>query len=216
MARRTTSPTRSGRRRLAGIAAILLLLAAACGDDDTSSTTAASTTTAAATTTEAPTMTEAGTMTEAAADPWGLTTVDLPDTTEAIAAAYEAMPAEVAGYARGEAQGEHLLEYGGEGEGMSLWNQDGNHRVVEGGEQSPADFMEFLAGTGELDVIGSALDGDPVWLEASTTVGDESGEQTEYVLLCGHPDGEHVLFFQAYAEEDLDAVVEAFVATVEG
>ena len=31
-----------------------------------------------------------------------------------------------------------------------------------------------------------------------------------------YPDGEHVLFFQAYAEEDLDAVVEAFVATVEG
>jgi hypothetical protein len=76
--------------------------------------------------------------------------------------------------------------------------------------------MEFLVGTGELGVIGSDLGGDVVWLEASTTVGDESGEQTEYVLLCGHAEGEHVLFFQAFAEEDLDAVVEAFVATVEG
>jgi hypothetical protein len=34
--------------------------------------------------------------------------------------------------------------------------------------------------------------------------------------VCGEADGEYLLFFQAYAGDDLDALVEAFVAASAG
>ena len=150
------------------------------------------------------------------ADQWGLGSVDLPETTEEIAVAYDSMPAEVAGFPRvGGPSGEHLVDYGGEeGGGPSLWNQSGDHRIVNGEELSPAQFLSFITGTGELDIIDSDLEGDVVWVQASTTVGDGSGEWTEYMLVCGDADGEFLFFFNAFSPEDLDAVVGAFVETL--
>lgn len=158
----------------------------------------------------------ANTIGSAPTDDWGLTTVDLPDTVEEIAAAYDSMPAEVAGFRRVSGpSGEHLVDYGGEGaNGPSLWNQGGDHRIVNGQELSPAEFLTFMAGTGELDIIDSDLEGEVVWLQVATTVGDESGEWTEYLLVCGNADGEHLLFFNAFSPEELDAVVKAFVQTL--
>jgi hypothetical protein len=156
------------------------------------------------------------TVASAPSDDWGLATVDLPDTVEEIAAAYDSMPAEVAGFRRvGGPSGEHLVDYGGEGaNGPSLWNQGGDHRIVNGEGLSPAEFLAFMAGTGELDIIDSHLEGEVVWLQVATPVGDQSGEWAEYMLACGDADGEHLFFFNAFSPEDLDAVVKAFVQTL--
>jgi len=152
------------------------------------------------------------------ADQWGLASADLPDTVEEIAAAYDSMPAEVAGFSRvGGLSGEHLVDYGGEdARGPSLWNQSGDHRIVNGEELSPAEFLTFIVGTGEVDIIDSHLEGDVVWVQGSTTVGDESGEWTQYMLACGDAEGEFLFFFNAFSQADLDAVVKAFVETLGG
>jgi hypothetical protein len=143
--------------------------------------------------------------------------VELPSSVEQIASVYRAMPDEVAGYPlTGGGDDEHLVTYGGNDEGMSMWNQGEEHRTGPDGPMTPQQFLNLIASSGELDVIGSVLDDDIVWLHASTRVGDESGEHTEYVLVCGEANGEYLLFFQAYADGDLDALVEAFVAAAAG
>ncbi len=154
---------------------------------------------------------------EASTDDWGLSTLDLPKTDAEIAAAYEAMPTEVAGFRRaGGSGGEHLVQYGGDGDnGLSLWNQDGSHRMVDDEELSPVGFLTFMVGTGELSIVDSDLDGEVVWIEVANTVGDASDEWIEYMLACGDAEGDYLFFFNAFTQGDLDAVIEAFVQTIE-
>ena len=146
------------------------------------------------------------------ADEWGLATVDMPQTIEEIAVVFAAMPDEVAGYPRvGEPAGEHLVEYGFT-DGMSIFVQGSEHRTGADGEvMSPGEVLAEMATGGELDVIDSALDGDPVWLHAATI-----GEDTEYFFVCGEAGGEFMFTFDSSTEAGLDALIDAFVATVNG
>ena len=152
----------------------------------------------------------------APSDPWGFTTVDLPDTVEAIGTVFEAMPVEVAGYSRVDdaGGGEHLVDYGDGG--PSAFVQFGEHRVVDGVNLSTAEFLSWMAGSGELDIIGSVLEDDVVWLHGSTAVGDETGEWTEYLLVWGEAEGESLFWFTAESQEDLDALAEGFVEAATG
>jgi len=151
-------------------------------------------------------------------DPWGLTTIELPGTVEEIAAVYDSMPAEVAGFRRvGELGGEHLIDYGGEAQnGPMLWNQDGGYRVVDGRQLPPGEFLSYMAGTGELNIVGSVLDGDVVWVHVTDQAADESGEWTEHLVAVGEAEGDYLFFFSARSEAHLNAAIEAFVETVEG
>jgi hypothetical protein len=141
--------------------------------------------------------------------------VDLPGTIEGIATVFESMPAEVAGYPRvDEGLGEHAVAYAGDG--PNVFTQSGEHRVMDGEELSPARFLTLMADSGDFDVSGSVLEDDVVWLHASARVPGESRGQTEYFLVWAEAEGEYLFFFNARSEDDLDAVVEAFVEAAKG
>jgi hypothetical protein len=136
---------------------------------------------------------------------------------EDVGVVFDSMPAELAGYRRvGSGDGEHLVEY--DGEGPNLFLQSGEHRRMEGGELSPAEFLQLVADSGEIDIIDSVLEGDDVWLHGSTTVGgeDEPEDWTEYLMVWGEAEGEFLLWFNAMSQADLDAIIEAFVAAANG
>jgi hypothetical protein len=195
---------------------MVILLASGCasagGDGADATVTQSTTTTEQVTTTTAAGVTTMSTT--VASDPWGLTTADLPASVEEVELVLGAMPGEVGGYLRVDEPGGsgYSTEYGAEG--PSLVVQFGEQRVGREGEaMSPAEWLTLIAGSGELDIAGSDLTQDVVWLYGSTTVGDESGEWTEYVAMWGEADGDCLFMSTAGSQEDLDAVVSAFVDT---
>jgi hypothetical protein len=145
-------------------------------------------------------------------DRWGITALDLPGTVEEIAAVFEAMPGQVAGHTRiDDPGGEHLVDYGEDG--PSLFYQGGENLMgMNGRETTPAEWLTLVAGSGELDIIGSDLESDLVWVHGFT----EADDETEYLLMCGDADGDALFVLTAGSEEDLDALAEAFVETAGG
>jgi hypothetical protein len=188
------------------------LLAAATGCGTSSSgadTTAAEPTGTDAATTAA---TAAATTSAQPADPWGLTTIELPGTVEEIAEVFDGLPADLAGFTRIDpGGGEHLVDYG-EG-GPSLFFQGGESLVgMDGQPTTPAEWLPIVVESGEMDLLGSDLEGEVVWVHGSA----EADDELEYFVMCGDADGSALFVFTASSLEDLDALVGAFVEVARG
>lgn len=140
-------------------------------------------------------------------DDWGLAGLDPAGISmDDAAAILDAMPAELEGHPRVESgPGERQVEYDS-GPFLGVVPVEG--LGAEGEEPSPAAFLRLMADSGAYDVVGSALDGETVWLHCTTARRDGG---TEHFLVWADADGDFVLWFGAQSENDLAALVGAFV-----
>lgn len=196
----------------------LVIAVAACGGDDDASdtTTTEPVTTTSVTTSEAPTTSaDPGTVAPVATAPWGLDAIEMPDSEEAVAAVFAALPGELGGSPRsdvsGRFEGSLAVEYGGEMRTIRATPVAAVAPADDSG-MTPVEWLGLMSGGLEGEVEGMALDPSAplAWMASAEQVDDD----VAYLAMWCVPDG--AWYFEAIADSP-DArleLIQSFVAAV--
>lgn len=136
--------------------------------------------------------------------PFGIESMDLPDTEAEVAALFEAMPAEIEGQPRLEDSG-LFARYGGE------------LNVVSAGLASDFDTGAVMASLSsfedetDAEIEDNELDPDAAVVWMFGTFQDQGGAGQVHVAIWGEPDGEWLFAVNAETPEMREALVRAFV-----
>jgi hypothetical protein len=154
--------------------------------------------------------------------PWGLDTVEMPDTQEDVEVAFASFPEEVggrsrSGWGRGAVYGESVVAW-------SIGAMDSETlQTPNPGEETAAGWVaDFASRPGGATVEASAVDlnGDLVWVASSAVMQDLSEDPPVggpiYMLSWAKPDGSWAFSLQADSEAGRKALAHAFVTATVG
>jgi hypothetical protein len=135
--------------------------------------------------------------------PWGLETIDLPDSRASVRAVLEEMPEEIAGLSRLEVLRDEVHYEGGARLGVTRLG--GDYLPI----RTVAELARLLSEGGEVEVEEEQLDEDgPLVYQLATTTGN--GRQV-YTMLRGAPRSQWAFTTVTNSPEARQALVEAFV-----
>jgi hypothetical protein len=194
---------------------ILVLLLVACvacssdgASDDTSGASSTTTTTHGATTTAV--------NADEGEAPWGLDSVVLPDSPEAVEAVFTALPGTLGGMTRtdgpGRFEGAHEVEYGDAGRAIRATPLAS---IPTPGDDAwtPLAWLETMAGGMEGDVEGSVLEPDAplAWIASA----EQAGDETAYLAVWCVPNGSWYFDVVAESAGARLELIQTFIAAVE-
>lgn len=195
----------------------LILVVSTCGgevsgDETVTSGTAATETTGAVATTVP---TEVETTGRNTVPPWGLDKIAMPDSPDAVAAVFFALPSEVGGALRtdvpGRVEGAHGAEYGS---GMHAVRATPVAAVETPSDQefSVLEWLESMATAMEGEVEGSVLEMDAplAWIASA----EEADGETVYFAAWCDPEGSWYFDVIAESPEARLELIEGFIAAV--
>ena len=155
--------------------------------------------------------------------PWGLDTIEIPDTQEDVAAVFASFPAQVEGRSR-SGGGPHGAVYGESIVAWSIGATDSEDlQTPKAGEETVAGWVtEFASRPGGATVQASSLDlnADLLWVATRAVLQDLSEDLPVggpiYMLFWAKPDGSWAFFLQADSEAGRKALAHAFVTAAGG
>lgn len=196
------------------LCAVLVLLVTACGGDEAGEApeTTLPSTTAVLTTTSTEGETPAR---DVDAPPWGLDDIEMPDTPEAVAAVFAALPAEVGGLIRtdvsGRVPGAHSVEYTAVDGVVRTLSATPIAEVPapEGRDLTPLEWLELMTGALEGFEAGSLEPGAPLaWVAAA----EQADEDIAYMAAWCVPAGAWYFAVTAESPESRAELIAAFIA----
>ena len=176
----------------------LALVAVSCGSGDAGSTSGS---------TSGPT--------PATGPPWGLDGVEMPNDSEAVEDVFAAFPQELAGLERSDVSPTQVSY----GNGATFVRAIDLAQVeAEGFPGTAPQYLDLLAGSGEVDVETKVTDADAplVYLASTGSVQDapDAEPRTTYDAAWGDSDGGWLFAVSATTPEDREALASAFAAAV--
>jgi hypothetical protein len=198
-------------RRAFGVL-VVVLVAVSCGGDDTAGELLSDT------------------------PPWGLTSIEMPDTEEDVIAVIAALPDEIDGRRRpdvGDADLRDLppplgVSYGGVGVGDLLGVNANSAEDLQSTfgypNQTPAEIViemaSFNRSLGTIEMSALDLDGDLVWI-AANAVREEldvppEQQETDYTMIWAQPGGSWAFWIEADSAAGRTQLVHAFITAAGG
>ncbi len=155
--------------------------------------------------------------------PWGLDTIDMPDTVEEVQATISGFPDEIDGLSRSGGAilgGSAGVMYGEEGIFWIVQVQPTEQIEMLGmaGVNTPTDWLEFV-GSGRAGGVleETALSGSLLWVTRTDEWETAPGQMgTAYLLDWAQPGGDFTFFIQAGSEAGREALVDAFITAAGG